>query len=104
MDAREDTCVGDMQVGISGIITIIMYGLGVGAVYKLFQIHSVMSEIKDVLNDIKRNTSGDQNAPLKPGAVPPQFAAAYESPDELIRALSVEPDEARPLHASQPQN
>jgi len=93
-----------MQFALSGIVTIIAYGLILGAVYKLFQIHSVMSEVKELLSDIKRNTSGDTPAPAKLGAVPPQFAAAYESPDELIRALSAEQDQAQPLPASQPQN
>lgn len=104
MDPREDTCVGEMQFALSGIVTVIVYGLILGAVYKLFQIHSVLSEVKELLTDIKRNTSGDISATLKPGSVPSQFAAAYESPDELIRALSAEQDEARPLPASQPQN
>ena len=104
MKAREDTCVGDMQFALSGIVTILVYGVILGAVYKLFQIHSVLSEVKELLSDIKRNTSGDTNAPPKPGAIPSQFAAAYESPDELIRALSAEQDEPRPLPASQPQN
>src|SRR5258706_11397715 len=104
MDPREDTCVGEMQFALSGIVTIIVYGLILGALYKLFQIHSVLSEVKELLSDIKRNTSGDAYAPPKLGAIPPQFAAAYESPDELIRALSAEQDEARPLPASHPQN
>ena len=93
-----------MHFALSGIVTIVVYGLLLGGVYKLFQIHTVMSEVKELLNDIKRNTSGDGYAPPKPGAIPPQFAAAYESPDQLIRALSAEPDEARPLPASHPQN
>jgi hypothetical protein len=92
-----------MQFALSGVFTIIVYGLILGAVYKLFQIHSVLGEVKELLNDIKRNT-GDTHAPPKPGAIPSQFAAAYESPDELIRALSAEQDEPRPLPASQPQN
>ena len=95
--------MGDMQFALSGIFTIIVYGLILGAVYKLFQIHSVLGEVKELLSDIKRNT-GDTHATPKPGAIPSQFAAAYESPDELIRALSAEQDEPRPLPASQPQN
>jgi hypothetical protein len=104
MDPREDTFVGEMQFALSGIVTILVYGLIIGALYKLFQIHTVLSEVKELLTDIKRNTSGDTYAPAKPGAIPPQFADAYESPDELIRALSAEADEVRPLPASQPQN
>jgi len=96
--------VGEMQFALSGIVTVIVYGLILGAVYKLFQIHSVLSEVKELLSDIRRNTSEHTNAPPKPGAIPPHFAAAYESPDELIRALSAEQDEPRPLPASQPQN
>jgi hypothetical protein len=92
-----------MQFPLSGIVTILVYGVVLGALYKLFQIHSVLSEVKELLSDIKRNT-GDTHAPSKPGAIPSQFAAAYESPDEIIRALSAEQDEVRPLPASQPQN
>ncbi len=85
--------MGDVTpVLISSMATIVVYALILAAVYKLFQLHTVMNEIRELLGDIKRNTSPDFGAPQN-SKIPPPFAAAYESPDQLIRALS-EADEA----------
>jgi hypothetical protein len=60
-----------IQALFTSVVTIVVYGIIVAAVFKLFQIGKDLSEIKDVLQDIKRNTHD-----LPP---PASFSAGAES-------------------------
>ncbi len=57
----------------------VAYAVLLAVVYKLFKIAGDLTEIKDLLRDIKRNTQ-DPMATGKAGSVP-------QSHDELLRAL-----------------
>ena len=46
-----------MQAFVSSVITIVVYAVILAAVVKMFQIGKDLSEIKDLLQDIKRNTT-----------------------------------------------
>ncbi len=74
--------MGPLQLLLSGIGSLVVYGLMIGAVYKLFQIATDLSEIKDVLHDIKRNTQ-DAHPPASWTSPPKQ-----SSPESLMRALA----------------
>jgi hypothetical protein len=47
--------MGAMQVLVSGLATLVVYGVIVAGVVKLFQIANDLGEIKEALLDIKRN-------------------------------------------------
>jgi hypothetical protein len=68
--------VDSLQFVISGVFTIIGYGMVLFAVYKIFQISTEVTEIKSLLQDIKRNTS----------SAPPVGSFAH-SPESLVRAV-----------------
>jgi hypothetical protein len=72
--------MGPLQLIVSGVGSLVVYGLLLAAVYKLFQIATDLTEIKDTLQDIRRNTQD---------AAPPGFtpAAKESSPETLMRAL-----------------
>lgn len=91
--------MGILQASLSSIITIVAYGLLLAGVYKAFQIHSVLGEIRDFLRDIKHNTQTDlfASAAKTAPAAAQSLPSLYDSPDAVIRALSAEPDP----HASQ---
>jgi hypothetical protein len=72
--------MGPLQLIISGVGSLLVYGMMIAAVYKLFQIATDLTEIKDALQEIKRNT---QDA--APPGWPP--AAKESSPESLMRAL-----------------
>ena len=65
-----------LQFIISGVFTIIGYGMILFAVYKIFQIGTEVTEIKTLLQDIRRNTS-----------VAPSTASFPHSPESLVRAV-----------------
>jgi len=73
--------MGPLQLIVSGVGSLMVYGIVIAAVYKLFQIATDLSEIKDTLQDIKRNT---QDAP--PAGWTP--ASTQSSPESLMRALA----------------
>ena len=75
METLEGTTVETSQVLFSGVITIVAYAVIMSGVYKLFQIATMLGEIKDVLQDIKRHTS-DTVAPTQVSAT-----------DALLRAV-----------------
>lgn len=82
--------MGPLQLILSGIGSLVVYGVMIAAVYKLFQIATDLSEIKDTLQDIKRNT---QDTPPASWTSPPK----QSSPESLMRALaapSTDPAEA----------
>jgi hypothetical protein len=72
--------MSSLQVILSGVGSLVVYGMLIAAVVKLYRIAADLSEIKEALQDIKRNT---QDAP-PPGLTP---AATQSSPESLMRAL-----------------
>ena len=80
--------MGPMQLILSGVGSLIVYGLVIAAVYKLFQIATDLSEIKDTLQEIRRNTQDTPPAGWTP-------APKQSSPENLMRALAApSPDPA----------
>lgn len=74
--------MGPGQLLISGVMSILVYAVIAFAVYKIFGIAADLTEIKDVLKEIKRNTE-DQS--------PEAFAARHpiaQSQANLMRAVS----------------
>jgi hypothetical protein len=75
--------MGPLQLIISGLLTLIVYGLALFAVYRIFQISTDVSEIKELLRAIKRNT---ENVPA--AAAPPRTALPQpQSAEALVRAV-----------------
>lgn len=86
-----------LQVVVSGVVTVVVYAMIVAGVMKLFQIATDLGEIKDALNEIRRNTQDvvppsfarHSPAPLPDSAVaqvyPPALAVAQPDPVELPR-------------------
>jgi hypothetical protein len=76
-----------VQEFVGGILTFIVYGLIFAGVYKLYHMATDLSEMKDLLRDIRRNTEDGLKpiAGLQPVSQLPQTANG--SPDELLRAL-----------------
>ncbi len=64
-----------LQYIISGALTLIVYGMVLFGVYRIFMISTDVSEIKTLLRDIKRNT----------GISP--TASYANSPEALVRAV-----------------
>jgi hypothetical protein len=73
--------------GLSNLASILIFALVAAGVAKVFQIAGTLSEIKDLLTDIKRNT--DTQAPTHP-------FASTESAESLLRAVSAELDHPVP--------
>lgn len=84
-----------VQVMIGGVVSIIFYAVVLGAVYKLFQIHWELGEIKEVLKDIRRNTEN----------VPAPTMGLSRSPENLMHAISAASyqDETEPEPAADPE-
>lgn len=77
--------MGQMQLIISGVLTLIIYGLGLFAVYRVFQISNDVSEIKNLLREIKRN---NLEAPAAvPAATPLAATPVPQSAEALVRAV-----------------
>ena len=77
--------------GLANLAGIMILALAAAAVAKAYQIAGTLSEIKELLADIKRNT--DSNAPAALSSA--QFSTA-ESADSLLRAVSAELDHPVP--------
>jgi hypothetical protein len=75
--------VDGFQLIVGSVTSLVLYGLLAAGVWKAFQAHRELTEIKELLRDIKRNT----NAPLPRSAevAPPVLAPV--SPDDLVRAI-----------------
>jgi hypothetical protein len=73
--------------GLANLAGIVIFALVAAGVAKVFQIGGTLSEIKELLADIKRNT--DTHAPAS------QFASV-ESAESLLRAVSAELDHPVP--------
>ena len=75
-----------LAAGLANLAGILVFALAAAAVAKAFQIATTLTEIKELLSDIKRNT--DTHAP----AAPFSPFASTESAESLIRAVSAELD------------
>jgi hypothetical protein len=73
-----------VQVAVGEIVSIVGFTLFLFCALKVFQIKAELTEIKELLSDIKRIT-GDYSVP-QPAAVSP-LQAAYQSPDAVLRAI-----------------
>ena len=83
--------IGSGLANLAGIMIVAMVAAGVA---KAFQIAGTLSEMKDLLADIKRNT--DTHTPTSP-------FASTESAESLLRAVSAELDHPVPAPAIEPQ-
>ena len=63
---------------MSQLITFVLLGLVVAIAMKVFQVSTDLSEIKDILSDIKRNTGHP---------IPPPAGAPLASPEALMNAV-----------------
>jgi hypothetical protein len=72
------------------MITFIIIGLAVAGIVKLFQLATDLSEIKQLLTDIKRSSAG---------AFPPRIEPALASPADLMRAVNAEGMDAAEAYA-----
>ncbi len=72
-----------LQLIISGLLTLIVYGLALFAVYRIFQISKDISEVKELLRDLKRST---EDAPA-PAAAVVVAAPQAQSAEALVRAV-----------------
>jgi hypothetical protein len=79
-----------MNFIMSQMLTFIFIGLAVAGVLKLFQLSTDLSEIKDLLTDIKRNSMS---------ALPPRIEPALASPADLMRAVNAEGMDAAEAYA-----
>ena len=70
---------GIVQAMVSSTVAMVAYALLIAGVYKIFKMAGDLTEIKDLLRDIKHNTQ-DPLAPGRPGSVP-------QSHEELLRTL-----------------
>jgi hypothetical protein len=69
-----------LQVLVSGLVTMALYGAVVLGVVKIFQIATELGEIKDALLEIKRNTLD----------IPPAALASLSSTGRLAGAVSAQ--------------
>jgi hypothetical protein len=76
--------MGPLQLVISGILTLIVYAMALFAVYRIFQISTDVSEIKELLREIRRNS---QQGPPILDAGPRRLEAAPQSAEALVRAV-----------------
>ena len=79
-----------MNFIMSQMLTFIFIGLAVAGVLKLFQLSTDLSEIKDILTDIKRNSMG---------TLPPRIEPVLSSPADLMRAVNAEGMDAAEAYA-----
>lgn len=76
--------MGPMQLVVSGLLTLILYSVALFAVYRIFQIGTDVSEIKELLREIKRyagETPQGATRPLRSAEPVPASAEA------LVRAV-----------------
>ena len=74
--------MGPMQLVISGILTLIVYSMALFAVYRIFQMSNDVSEIKELLRQLKNHA---QDFP--PVSAPRLGEAAPDSAEALVRAV-----------------
>ena len=94
--------MGPMQAIMSGVITIMFYGMVIAAVWKLFLMASDLSEIKTLLTDIRRNTAAAQavaTAPVAVSALVPPATPVMAGPISLESAEALLREVAEEEHA-----
>ena len=70
--------MGPLQVAVSSVMSIVVYSLLLFGAFKVVQIATELSEIKELLKDIKRNTEDNS----------PTALSAVRSPENLMRAVA----------------
>jgi hypothetical protein len=80
--------LGAVQLIVNGLVSVVAYGLLALGIFKIYTIANEVSEIKDLLRDIKRNTED----------VPPA-GARTQSTEALLRAVNAA---SEPLPESEP--
>jgi hypothetical protein len=78
--------LGAAQIVVNGLVSVVAYALLAFGIFKIYSISSDVSEIKDLLRDIKRNT---EDVSLTPGARVP-------STEALLRAVSAAASQTLP--------
>lgn len=64
-----------LQAIMGGMVSLVVYGMILAGVYKVFKISTDLTEIKDLLRDIKRAAEADTPAyRVPPAPYPPQYA------------------------------
>lgn len=69
--------------GLANLASILIFALAAAAVAKVFQIAGTLSEIKELLADIKRNTTS--HAPPGPLSSTPM---SLDSAEDLLRSVA----------------
>ena len=97
--------MGFVQTLVSGLLSIVAYGLLMAAVYKIFQLHTEMGEIKALLKDIRNNTDAPR-APLASAPAPQAVQAAPIPAPAPISAPTIAPAAPSPIPSelSQPMS
>jgi hypothetical protein len=80
--------MGIINFAMGQLITFLVLGLVVAGVMKVFQVASELSQIKDILGEIKRSLSDGKD--LGP--------ASLTSPEHLVRAVNAEGQAPLPLY------
>jgi type II secretory pathway component PulM len=76
-----------LGAALSTVASLIFFTLVATCAYKAFQIATTLSEMKDLLADIKRNTN--DHTPAVPVAVTPQVTPmSLDTAEHLLRAVS----------------
>jgi hypothetical protein len=85
---QEGFCLAGIETVLSGAMMLVTYALIIFAAYKVFQIGTDVAEMKQLLKDIRRNTSTpDAASGSAPQPPPLRVNAAPNSAEELVRAV-----------------
>jgi hypothetical protein len=97
---RSNSIVGPTQAILSSVMSIFFYVIVIAAVWKLFQIGTVLGEIKTILADLRRNAASPiaKPVPFAPPALPGPIS--LESAEALLREVAAE---SQVLAASEPR-
>ncbi len=81
--------MGAAQIVVNGLVSVVAYALLAFGIFKIYSIANDVSEIKDLLRDIKRNTED----------LPVAAAPRSQSTEALLRAVNAA---SEPLGESEP--
>jgi hypothetical protein len=91
-----------LGAALSSVASIIFFTLVAACTFKAFQIASTLSEMKDLLADIKRNTNNHAFAePSSSAVLLSPSVSSLDSADNLLRAVSAELDHPVPPAGTQ---
>jgi len=79
--------LGIAQAFIGDIVSIVLFVVLVAGIMKVFQMAGDLREMKDILRDIKRNTSQVGTPLAAAGATAAPVAPGTLTPEELVRAV-----------------